>query len=156
MSYHVSRGRHQLGVFPLEQIREKLAAGELLADDLARTEATAAWRRLGELVPAESLPSATAKNAAVAAKHRGHLRRRSKPGNNLLGALFVTLFCPPLGIPAIVYACQVKGKYQAGDYSGARQSAQKAKTCILVSLGLAFLAIFAYAVAVLIDGVMGG
>ena len=43
--------------------------------------------------------------------------------------------CLPFGIPAIVFAAQVDGKYAGGDYQGAVDAASKAKTWCWVSFG---------------------
>lgn len=50
------------------------------------------------------------------------------PNNNLVWAILSTIFCClPLGIVSIVFAAQVNGKWQSGDYAGAQDSAKKAK-----------------------------
>ena len=60
-----------------------------------------------------------------------------KPDNCLVWAILSTLCCClPFGIVAIVYAAQVDGKYAAGDYQGAVDSANKAKTWCWVSFGI--------------------
>ena len=60
-----------------------------------------------------------------------------KPDNCLVWAILSTLCCClPFGIVAIVYAAQVDGKYAAGDYQGAVDSASKAKTWCWVSFGI--------------------
>jgi uncharacterized membrane-anchored protein len=44
-------------------------------------------------------------------------------------AILTTLFCClPFGIVSIVYAAQVDGKYNSGDYAGAVASSKSAKT----------------------------
>ena len=44
-----------------------------------------------------------------------------KPDNYLVWAILSTLFCClPLGIASIVFAAQVDGKYNSGDYAGAQ------------------------------------
>jgi len=54
--------------------------------------------------------------------------------NHLVWAILATIFCcVPFGIVAIVYAAQVDGKVQAGDYEGARESSENAKTWCIVS-----------------------
>ena len=54
--------------------------------------------------------------------------------NYLAQAILVTLFCCiPFGIVAIVYAAQVNGKLNAGDFEGARQSSETAKTWCWIS-----------------------
>ena len=63
-----------------------------------------------------------------------------KPDNCLVWAILSTLCCClPFGIVAIVYAAQVDGKYAAGDYQGAVDSASKAKTWCWVSFGIGIL-----------------
>jgi hypothetical protein len=54
----------------------------------------------------------------------------------LLPAILVTFCCIPFGIPAIVYAAQVKSKLNAGDTAGAMQASQKAKRWCLIALGV--------------------
>ena len=69
-----------------------------------------------------------------------------KPDNCLVWAILTTVCCGclPCGIVAIVYASQVDGKYAAGDYQGAVDSANKAKTWCWVSFGIAILSFLAY------------
>ena len=64
-----------------------------------------------------------------------------KPDNCLVWAILTTVCCGcmPLGVVAIVFAAQVDGKYAAGDYHGAVDSANKAKTWCWVSFGLGIL-----------------
>lgn len=51
-----------------------------------------------------------------------------KPDNYLVWAILSTLFCClPLGIASIVFAAQVDGKYNSGDYAGAAEASDKAK-----------------------------
>lgn len=51
-----------------------------------------------------------------------------KPDTYLVWAILSTLFCClPLGIASIVFAAQVDGKYNSGDYAGAVESSRKAK-----------------------------
>ena len=51
-----------------------------------------------------------------------------KPDNYLVWAILSTLFCClPLGIASIVFAAQVDGKFNSGDYAGAVESSAKAK-----------------------------
>lgn len=68
----------------------------------------------------------------------------------LTEAILVTLFCCwPLGIVAIVFAAQAKGKLDAGDYTGAAEVAQKAKSWCMVSLVLGLVAIVIYAIGII-------
>lgn len=49
------------------------------------------------------------------------------PANNLVIAIVSLFCCWPLGIPAIIFAAQVNGKWAQGDVAGAQESADKAK-----------------------------
>lgn len=57
--------------------------------------------------------------------------------NYLVQSILVTvLCCLPTGIAAIVYAAQANSKKTAGDYAGAIEAANKAKTWCWISLGV--------------------
>ena len=57
-----------------------------------------------------------------------------KPPNHLVWAILATLFCClPFGIVAIVYAAQVDGKFNTGDYYGAQKASDNAKKWCWVS-----------------------
>jgi hypothetical protein len=64
-------------------------------------------------------------------------------------AILATVFCClPTGIVSIIYAAQVNGKLQAGDYAGAQEASRNAKTWCWVSFGLGM-------VSVVVGGLMG-
>ena len=71
-----------------------------------------------------------------------------KPDNYLVWAILTTVCCGcmPFGVVAIVFAAQVDGKYAAGDYHGAVDSANKAKTWCWVSFGIGLVGWIAYAI----------
>ncbi len=57
--------------------------------------------------------------------------------NHLVWAILVTIFCcQPTGIVSIVFAAQVNGKIDAGDYEGARRTSNSAKTWAIVSMAI--------------------
>jgi hypothetical protein len=71
------------------------------------------------------------------------------PNNYLVPAILATIFCClPFGIAAIVFAAQVNGKYNMGDYAGAQASAQRARTFTFVSVGLGLVVGVIYAVVI--------
>lgn len=73
--------------------------------------------------------------------------------NYLIWAILSTLFCClPAGIVAIVYASQVDGKVRSGDYEGAVQASNNAKTWTFVSAGLGLVVGIIYAII----GISGG
>ena len=51
MNYHLSRGGQNLGVFPLEELRRRRAAGELTGSELVWTEGMTAWLPLDSVMP---------------------------------------------------------------------------------------------------------
>jgi hypothetical protein len=76
--------------------------------------------------------------------------------NYLVFAILATvLCCLPTGIAAIVYAAQVNGKLQAGDYAGAQAASKNAKMWCWISLGLGLAVGVLYAIMIM-AGVMGG
>lgn len=76
--------------------------------------------------------------------------------NHLVFAILATVFCClPAGIPAIIYAAQVNGKLQAGDYGGAQLASNNAKMWCWVSLGLG-LGVMAIYIVLIGAGVMKG
>lgn len=59
----------------------------------------------------------------------GYGAPQTPPDNHLVAAILTTLFCClPFGIVSIVKSSQVNSKWQAGDYQGAIQSSEEAKT----------------------------
>lgn len=60
-----------------------------------------------------------------------------KVPNYLVQAILVTVFCClPTGVAAIVFAAQVNGKLQSGDYQGALKASGNVKTWCWISFGV--------------------
>ena len=75
------------------------------------------------------------------------------PNNFLVPAILATIFCClPLGIVAIVFAAQVNGKYNAGDYAGAQDAAGKARMFTFLSVGIGLVVSVIWAVVVISNG----
>ncbi|MEV4441280.1 CD225/dispanin family protein [Streptomyces sp. NPDC049577] len=55
------------------------------------------------------------------------------PPSHLAWAIISIFLFWPLGIPAVVFAAQVNGKYAAGDYTGAHDSSGKARLFSLIA-----------------------
>jgi hypothetical protein len=65
--------------------------------------------------------------------------------NYLVPAILTTIFCcMPFGIVSIVYAAQVNSKLAVGDFAGAMDASQKAKTWAWWSFGIMLVGIVAY------------
>ena len=70
--------------------------------------------------------------------------------NYLVFAILATVFCClPFGIPAIVYAAQVNGKLQAGDFAGAQQASKNAKMWCWISFGAGIAVMVIYAAVII-------
>lgn len=75
------------------------------------------------------------------------------PNSNMAMAIIsLVLCCLPTGIAAVVFASQVNTKWMAGDYAGARDSAQKAKTWSIVGFVAGGIVILIY-VLVMMAGI---
>ncbi|MBN1863776.1 MAG: CD225/dispanin family protein [Victivallales bacterium] len=65
----------------------------------------------------------------------GSVASGAPPPNYLAFAIVTTILCCwPLGIPAIIFACQVNGKHESGDHEGAMQASKKAKLFSILAL----------------------
>ena len=58
------------------------------------------------------------------------------------------LCCLPAGVVSIVFAAQVDGKWNSGDYTGAQASSQKARTWAIVSAVVGLVISVIYTVVV--------
>ncbi len=158
MNYHVGRAGQQLGTFTETAIREKLSSGEFKTDDLGWTEGMAEWSPLGTLFPPRyAPPMSPGAETAPPPIFQPHSATTlgPKPGNNLVVAILVTLFCClPLGIPSIIFAAQVDSKYASGDYAGAVDAARKSKTWMWWSVGVGLFFQIGY-IALMMIGMAG-
>jgi len=76
------------------------------------------------------------------------------PANNLVWGILTTLFCClPLGVASIVFAAQVNGKWAAGDYAGAQESADKARKFAMWAAIAGVIVIVLYVILIVIVGV---
>jgi hypothetical protein len=76
--------------------------------------------------------------------------------NYLVQAILVTLFCClPFGIVSIVYAAQVNGKEQSGDFAGARKSSDLAKKWVWAGFICGFVFILLYVGLMVLGGIAG-
>jgi hypothetical protein len=158
--WYFARGNQQQGPVALQAIQDMLRNGQLQPTDLVWRQGMASW------LAASQVPEVYGQQGQVAAPAPPYappgqpaLGQYGAPGqpmpyygqqpippgqtipNYLVQSILVTLFCClPFGIVSIVYAAQVNSKLAAGDYAGALDSSQKAKTWSMWSfiIGLVF------------------
>ena len=131
--YWIFRNGEKTGPFDLPQLRASFSAGHLAAGDLAWQEGMPSWVYLSQLlsVPPEPPQVHTAAEKPIIIV---------KPPRHLVGAVLATLLCcMPFGIVAIIYAAQVDSKFNAGDYVGAQNASNTARTWLIVSIVLGLL-----------------
>ena len=84
-------------------------------------------------------------------------QRPPKPDNYLVWAILSTIFCClPLRIASIVYSSKVDGQYNAGDFIGAQDSANKAKKFAMWAAISGVIVAVLYILLVVVVGVSGG
>jgi hypothetical protein len=77
--------------------------------------------------------------------------------NHLVKAILATCFCClPLGIVAIVFAAQVNGKLDSGDYAGATSASEQANMYGNISIGLGILPLVGMVVLMVMGLIAGG
>ena len=83
-------------------------------------------------------------------------QRPMKPDNYLVWAILCTILCClPFGIVSIIYSTKVDSLYNAGDYMGAQDAANKAKNFAIWSAVSSAIIIFLYIILVVVIGVAG-
>ena len=162
MQWYYSSNNTQCGPVSNDELRAKLASGEVAGADMVWREGLPDW------CPANSLPE-----LAVAAPgpppipvdklldSAACLPPASCPApadhipNYLWQAIVVTIFCCwPCGIPAIVYAAKVDGLRARGDFQGARSAAANAKLWCWISFGAIILLIIPLLISLLIPALV--
>ena len=115
----------EYGPISADQIRQWISEGRINGQTMAFTDAIGQWRPLSTFPEFASYFSAPPIGAG--APPMG-VPPGTKVPNYLVQSILVTLCCClPLGIVSIVYAAQVNGKLQAGDYDGAVTASNNAK-----------------------------
>lgn len=76
----------------------------------------------------------------------------SPPPNNLVLAIISLLCCWPIGIPAVIFAAQVNGKWASGDQAGAVEASAKAKKFAIIALVLGIIGSVIYGIFIVAGG----
>lgn len=160
VTYHLSRNGQPTGTCSKEEAVARYSRGEILPTDLVWCEGMANWTPASQVfgpVPSAAPVTAPLPTASTPLPPPVNAPTTPKPSNYLVMAILVTLLCClPAGVVAIIYAAQVDGKWNAGDYAGAEASSKNAKLWSLVSLGVGLVGILAYVGFMLVAGVAAG
>src|SRR6478752_9603334 len=132
MQWYYSKNGTQLGPVEEDELRAKLAAGEISQVDLVWKDGMSDWQpvaKVAELTLSafptapKGVPQSPAGNPPYASPVYGAAPQtyHGPPiPTYLWQSIVVTFFCClPLGIPAIVYAAKVDGLKASGDIQGA-------------------------------------
>ncbi len=138
MQWYYSKNATQLGPVSQDELRTKLASGEVSGTDMVWREGLPDWR------PAATMPEL----AVPLAETRPVLSAPGKPfseatnpsgisiPNYLWQSIVVTILCCwPLGIPAIVYAAKVDGLKARGEIQSALSASASARMWCWIALG---------------------
>ncbi len=75
------------------------------------------------------------------------------PENNLVMAIISIFCCWPLAIPAIIFSTQVQSKWSMGDFAGAQEAANKARTFSMIAIILGLVVVVLYIILFFVLGV---
>ena len=163
MTYHLSRNGQPTGTCSKEEALARYSRGEILPTDLVWCEGMANWAPASQVfgaVPAAPAPAPQPSFSGAPLPPPVNAPTppaTGKPSNYLVMAILVTLLCClPAGVVAIIYAAQVDGKWNSGDYAGAEASSKNAKLWSLVSLGVGLVGILAYVGFMVMAGFAAG
>ncbi len=147
-TYLVQRQGQQFGPYPIELLQRYVAEQRISLTDFAWSQGMPSWVPVSQIIGNISIPMRAAQHPSLPRAYPQYQQAQpiivEKPQNYLVSAIFVTLLCClPLGIVSIVYASQVDSKFNAGDYAGARQASDSARTWYHAALiiGLLFIII---------------
>jgi hypothetical protein len=123
----------EYGPVTVEQLRQWVNEGRANAETLIQGPDSTEWKplrtfpELAGLLPATSPPGA----GPVYGMPGG----QPNVPNYLWQSIVVTICCcPPLGIPAIIFAAQVNSKLGTGDITGAMDASRKARMWCWIAL----------------------
>ncbi|MCW2887217.1 MAG: hypothetical protein JWL58_4079 [Streptosporangiaceae bacterium] len=78
---------------------------------------------------------------------------QTPPPNHLVWAIITLFCCQILGIVSVIFAAQVNGKFQQGDYAGAVDSSNKAKTFAMIGTILGVVQVIGIIVYIIVVSV---
>lgn len=140
MQWYYSKNATQQGPVSIDELRTKLATGEVTGTDMVWREGMPDWRpasTMPELAVSPAGPPALTAGSPYSPPTAPHGQVPGMPiPNYLWQSIVVTILCCwPLGIPAIVYAAKVDGLSSSGDIQGAMSASASAKMWCWIALG---------------------
>jgi Interferon-induced transmembrane protein/GYF domain 2 len=149
MQWYFSKNGTQLGPVSIDELKSKLASGEISTTDMVWREGFPDWRKAAEISELFSSPAISSPvlqtPPSSEVTHSPYQSPVASPmaythgmiiPNYLWQSIVATIFCCwPLGIPAIVYAAKVDGLKARGDIQGALAASKNAKTWCWVAAG---------------------
>jgi hypothetical protein len=125
----------EYGPVTADQLRAWIAEGRVNAQTPVQAEGDPTWKPLSQFPEFTSAAPATPPPSISPVAGGGTFTGSTVP-NYLVQSILCTLCCClPFGIVAIVYAAQVNGKVQAGDYAGAQAASKNAKMWCWLAFG---------------------
>lgn len=158
MQWYYSKNTTQLGPVSQDELRAKLASGEVSLSDMVWREGMADWRPASQMAELALSPTgAPPALGGVSSPYAPPAMTGGAAGavipNYLWQSIVVTILCCwPLGIPAIVYAAKVDGMKARGDIQGAMAASANAKKwCWIALIGwVVVIGLYAAFVAVMV------
>lgn len=144
MEWYYSKNSQQQGPVSLDELKGKLAAGEVSKTDLVWHDGMADWTPAGQV--ADLAATSYPQNEGVYSKDSAASYPSAPPvpastsavgtvPNYLWQSIVVTIFCClPFGIAAIVYAAKVDGLLASGNIQAAQAASKYAKKWMLIAL----------------------
>lgn len=143
--YFLIQNGQQSGPFTFEQLKSM----PLSRETKIWYQGLDGWKSIGELPELAELhvllPPSIGNSQWDPVEGTPGTEKPEQPKTYLTEAILATICCCwPLGIPAIVHAARVEGKYNRGDYEGAEESSRQAKQYMQYSFwsGLIFAVIY--------------
>jgi len=174
MQWYYSKSGSQLGPIEQEELRAKIASGEVQPSDLVWREGLADWQpysRIPELQSAGAVPApvggppAGPAGPVASTPYAPPVSQAPSPYPHAVGpipnylwqSIVVTLLCClPFGVVAIVFAAKVDSLRNAGDIQGALAASKNAKTWCMIGGGIGLLLVLAWIALAIVGAAVGG
>ncbi|MDB6026039.1 MAG: hypothetical protein JWM68_2262 [Verrucomicrobiales bacterium] len=126
----IGADQKEYGPISFEQLRSWISEGRINGQTLVMADGASQWVQISTVAEFSNMfPATPAGGLPPLSASQG------KVPNYLVQSILITLCCClPFGIAAIIFAAQVNGKLQSGDYEGAVKSSNNAKKWCWIGL----------------------